>query len=128
MSYQLLIVDDSATARAMTKRAISKANIPVGRIFEVDNGREALDFLADHPVDLVLAELNTPEMDGVEMIGRLLAEPSTRSIPVIIISSKPDPAIVERLRRSGARGCLRKPCAPEVLRTAIAQILEPTHV
>ena len=73
MSYQLLIVDDSATARAMTKRAIGKANIAVARIFEVDNGREAVEFLADHPVDLVLAELNTPEMDGVEMIGRLLA-------------------------------------------------------
>lgn len=96
--------------------------------FEASNGREALDLLETRRVDLIMADLNMPEMDGVEMIGRILAEPETRSIPVVIVSAKPDLGQITALRKAGARGYLRKPFTPEAVRDLLTRILEPTHV
>jgi two-component system chemotaxis response regulator CheY len=128
MSYNFLVVDDSITMRALVKRTIRSAGLAAEVFYDAADSEEALEILDRCKVDLILADLNLPEMDGAELIERLLAEPDTRAIPVVILADHPDMRTVQRLRSAGARGFLRKPFTVEALRDVVAGILEPTHV
>ncbi|HLL89548.1 MAG TPA: response regulator, partial [Tepidisphaeraceae bacterium] len=75
-------------------------------------------------IDLVLADLHMPEMDGAEMTRRLCADPATKHVPVVICSAEPNAAKIESLMQSGAKGHLRKPFTPEGIRKAITAVLE----
>lgn len=130
MAYDFLVVDGSATMRAVIKRTIRVTGLPVGGVVDGADGAEALDVLANHRVDLIVADLHLSDGDGdgVETIGRILTEPATRAVPVVVVSANPDMDRVRKLRRAGAKGYLRKPFTPEALRDVLARILEPTHV
>ena len=123
MAFRILIVDDSATTRAIIKRTIQMARVPTEKVLEAPNGMEALRLLASEPVDLILADLHMPEMDGVEMTRRILADEATKLIPVIIVSAEPNAERLEQLKKDGARGYLRKPFTPESVRNLINQTL-----
>ena len=123
MSHNILIVDDSATTRAMIKRTITLCGVPTASILEAEDGKQALDVLAKSPVDLVLADLHMPVMTGVEMTRRVLVDPTLRKIPVVIVSADPNGARIDDLRKQGARGYLAKPFTPEGLRDVITQVL-----
>lgn len=130
MAYDFLVVDGSATMRAVIKRAIRLSGLPVGTVYDAPDGAEALEVLTTRRVDLVVADLRLSDGDseGDDLIGRILTEPATRSVPVLIVSANPDVDRVRKLRRAGAKGYLRKPFTPAGLRDVLAGILEPTHV
>lgn len=127
MTYRILIVDDSMTTRGLIKRAIQLSGLEVGEFYEAGHGREALEQLRLHPVDLVLADLHMPEMNGVELTRAMLADPALARIPVAVISAEPSTTRLLELRRAGVRGYVRKPCTPELLRDLVAPLLEGTH-
>lgn len=127
MNYDILIVDDSATTRAIIKRSIQMADLPVGSFHEAENGAAALDVVAASHVDLVLADLHMPQMDGVELTRRLLGNPTTKDIPVVIISAEPDQAKLDALKQQGVRGYIRKPFRPEGIRDVITELLGGTE-
>lgn len=123
MSYNILIVDDSASMRSIIVKALRLAGVDLGVVHEAGNGREALDVLASHWVDMVLADLNMPEMNGVELIEHLRHQGVTGRIPVVIISTEGRPSIIDGLLSMGAAGFLRKPFAPEQLGHVIETVL-----
>lgn len=126
MSYRILIVDDSATTRAMVKRIIRMTDIPEVQFLEADNGRVALDLLAGNvAVDVILADLNMPEMDGFEMIRRIQANPRLSRIPVVVISASPGAESREGLPE--VSGVVGKPFSPETIRGVIHKALEVQH-
>lgn len=127
MSYNILIVDDSATTRAIIRRTIGMCGIDVATIHEACNGLEGLKVVTGNPVDLVLADLHMPEMDGVEMIRRMMADPKTARVPVVIVSAEPNLLKIAALKEQGAKGHLRKPFTPEGVRETITRILETRH-
>src|SRR5438105_3829117 len=127
MGYTVLIVDDSATTRAIIKRTIRSAGLPVDRFFEAGDGSAALELLACGTIDLVLADLHMPRMDGVEMTRRLLANPETSSIPVVIISAEPNAERIEQLKREGIRAYLRKPFTAEGIRQVVTDVMGVAH-
>jgi two-component system, chemotaxis family, chemotaxis protein CheY len=127
MPYDILIVDDSATTRAMIKRTLTLAQLPMGQCFEAPDGKAALELLAVNHVDLVLADLHMPEMGGVEMTARILADERTRRIPVVVVSAEPNARRLEELKQQGVRGCVRKPFTPEMIRKVVTEILEVPH-
>ncbi len=128
MSYRFLIVDVSATTRALLKRTIRESGLTPERFFEAATAAEVMDVLEQHAVDLILADPRLPDADGAELLARVMAEPDTRGIPVIVMSNRPDPRKVEYLRRRGVKGVLRKPVTVAAFREMAGQILEPTHV
>jgi two-component system chemotaxis response regulator CheY len=128
MGYGILIVDDSATTRAIIKRTIQMAQIPDVKLHEAPNGKAALELLATIHVDLVLADLHMPEMDGVEMAKRILTNPATGSIRVVVVSAEPNVARIEQLKSLGIVGYLRKPFTPEGIRNLVEQSLGVAHV
>jgi CheY-like chemotaxis protein len=125
MSYNILIVDDSATTRAMIKRTIRMANLPIGQLYESPNGKVALELLATTPVDLILADLNMPEMDGFEMTRRIRHTEATKTIPIIVVSASPNAEDFARCEH--ANGCISKPFTPEGIRQTIEKALEVHH-
>lgn len=128
MTHSILIVDDSATTRAVIKRAVQLSGVDTsGGIHEAANGKLGLDFLSKQPVDLVLADLHMPEMTGVEMTTRMLADERLRKIPVVVVTAEPNTEKLEELKKQGVRGYLRKPFTPEGIRTIISDILGAAH-
>lgn len=125
MSFRVLIVDDSPIIRAVLIKTIGMANIDVSDIFEAANGLEALKILSEHWIDLVCADLNMPQMNGVELVKRMAEDNLLGSIPVVIISSEHSQARIEELKQRGIRAFLRKPFRPEQFREIISTVLSP---
>ena len=127
MAYNILIVDDSATTRAMIRRTIQLAQVPVANLFEAADGQQALEVLENVRVDLVLADLNMPLMDGIEMTQRMRGCEETRDTPVVVVSADPNARHHEALKTAGIQGYVRKPFTPESVRDVINTVLGGVH-
>ncbi len=123
MSYNILIVDDSRTTRAVIAKTLNLSGVSIGELHEAENGKEALNILGENWVDLVLADINMPVMDGVEMVGRMSADGLMRTVPVVIISTEGSKTRIEEMRAKGVRAYIRKPCTPELIKNIVEEIL-----
>ena len=123
MSYTILVADDSAIVRAMVKKAIAMAGLPIAQVHEAANGEEALTVLRKNWIDVVFADINMPVMNGPELIRRMKADPALGSTPVVIVSSERSPARIEEMRRCGAKAYVKKPFRPEQFRAVVEELL-----
>lgn len=123
MAYNILIVDDSETVRAVVAKAIEMSGVDVKALMTAANGQEALDILGKEWVDLVFADINMPVMGGVEMVKRMKADADTKDIPVVIVSTEGSATRIKGLMDSGVRAFLRKPFTPESLKSTIDGIM-----
>lgn len=119
----ILVVDDSPVTRKMVRRAIGLCGLEIGQVHEAGDGAEALARLAEHHVDLVLADINMPVMNGMELVERMNADPQHSKIPVIIVATPISEQRIERLLDIGARAYLAKPFRPEALKDLVLEIL-----
>ena len=127
MNFNILIVDDSDTTRALIRRALQMADLNLATPLEAPNGKVALQIIQANHIDLVLADLHMPEMNGVELAHAILGNPATRAIPVAIISAEPSATRIAELRKAGVKGYLKKPFTPESIRNLIKPFVEATH-
>jgi len=118
----VLIVDDSATMRALLYRVVGLADLPIGAIYQAPNGAEALKLLEKHSIQAVFTDVNMPVMNGMELLREMAARDEWRDILRVIISTDGS-----RLRREEARELkvslyVEKPFRPEVVRDVLCQI------
>ena len=114
----ILLVEDNADDEALTLRALKKNNIG-NTVVVVRDGAEALDFLfcsgiyADRdPRDkpqVILLDLKLPKVDGLEVLRRIRADPSTRTLPVVILTSSKEEQDVINSYLIGVNSYVRKP-------------------
>ena len=123
MSYNILIVDDSRTTRAVIVKTLNLAGISIGELYQAENGEDALDVLDENWIDLVLADINMPVMDGVEMISIMSKDGLLQTVPVVVISTEGSKTRIEEMRAKGVRAYVRKPCTPEVIKNIVEGIL-----
>jgi two-component system chemotaxis response regulator CheY len=123
MAYNILIVDDSQTMRAVLTKTICMAGVEIGAVFEAENGREALNVLEKEWVDLVFADINMPVMNGVEMVKEMRKLGYMESTPVVVISTEGSKTRLDTLRDMGVRGFLRKPVSPELFKSVVDGVL-----
>ena len=119
----VLIVDDSATMRALLYRVIGLADLPIGAIYQAPNGLEALKVLETHSIHAVFTDVNMPIMNGMELLREMAGRPEWRDVLRIVISTDGS-----RLRREEARDLkvslyVEKPFRPEVVRDVLCQIV-----
>ena len=120
-SSSLLVVDDNSMNRIMLSRYITKLGY---KAILAENGRQALEKLQSEPFDLMLLDVEMPEMDGYEVLERLKVHPRLRDIPVIMISAVEELDSVVRCIELGAQDYLPKPFNPVLLRARLTACLE----
>ena len=121
---RVLVVEDSTVMRSMAKKTLRLAGVSPERVEESGDGAAALQLMEQTPVDVVLADINMPVMDGAEMLRRMRASKKLRDIPVVIVSSECNRARAALLQSRGANAHLRKPYTPEQLKDILDEILE----
>ncbi len=124
MSYNVLIVDDSAVMRRMVRRALAVCDTPLGKIIEASDGEQALQILADAWIDLVLTDINMPHMSGYTMLETMQQSDELGAIATIVVTSEKSAESIERARSVGAKGYLIKPFRADELRTMVENALE----
>jgi two-component system chemotaxis response regulator CheY len=122
MAVNVLVVDDSGVMRSMIIKTIRLSGLQLGEIHEAGNGREGLEALNAHWIDLIIADINMPVMNGEEMIDHMLKKPDFKDIPIVVISTEGSKTRVERLQTKGAR-FIHKPFTPEIIRDTVKDLL-----
>ena len=123
MSRNVMIVDDSATQRAMIRRALLMAGLEIGEMYEASTGIQALARLGEHEVAVILLDIHMPAMNGLQLLSRMRQHERLRNIPIVIASTEGSEERLEQLSALGVAGYLRKPFAPEQLRDVLKPLL-----
>jgi class 3 adenylate cyclase len=118
---RLLVADDNKVNRLLLIRALE---LQGHRAVGAENGRVALDMLEREPFDLMLLDIAMPEMDGFQVLERLLANPRLRDLPVIVTSAVEGMEAVVRCIELGADDYLHKPVNPVLLKARVNSSLE----
>jgi adenylate cyclase len=117
----ILIVDDHIENRDLLRQRLDREGFKTA---VAANGLDALQILAEKPIDLVLLDVLMPGMDGIEVLQRIKASDTLKSIPVIMISALDEIERVVQCIESGAEDYLSKPFNPVLLRARIGVTLE----
>ncbi|MFZ7125712.1 MAG: response regulator [Desulfobacterales bacterium] len=121
MSLNVLIVDDSSVMRAMIAKTLQMTELQIGELHQAGDGLEGIETLKNHWVDLVIADINMPVMNGEEMLKKMADDPELSPIPVIVVSTEGSETRIDRIRKLGAR-FIHKPFTPEQFRDAIVEM------
>ena len=112
MTRKFLVVDDSASMRQLVSFTIKGAGYDVS---VAENGKDALAKLNNGKVDMVITDLNMPEMDGIELIKKLRAMPDYKFTPIVMLTTESQELKKQEGRQAGASGWIVKPFSPEQL-------------
>ena len=123
MSFNVLIVDDSNAMRAVIKKIIAMSGFKMDECWEAGNGKEALEALSHAWVDVIISDINMPEMNGLELLERLKKDELYKEIPVIMISTEGSAERMEKAFAQGAQGFIKKPFLPEDLRKTLYEVI-----
>ncbi len=122
MLKRVLVVDDSATMRRMVIAAMSR----IGELsFEqAVSGLDAIERVTLTPIDLVLLDLNMPDMHGLEVLRFIRGQPGLRDLPVVILTTRGDDDSRTAAMRDGATLYLTKPFAPDAIISQLQPLLQ----
>jgi two-component system chemotaxis response regulator CheY len=120
MVRTIITVDDAATIRRMVSFTLRGAG---HEVLEASDGAIALNVLQSRAVDLVITDVNMPNMNGIELTRRLRALPSFSRTPVLLLTTESDPAKKAEGRAAGATGWIVKPFSQEQLLAIVSKLL-----
>jgi two-component system chemotaxis response regulator CheY len=109
---RILIVDDSQTIRRMVKASLTPLGVDC---LEASSGLDAIEQLALGPVELMVLDLNMPDMHGLEVLGFVRANLKFQRLPVIVLTTRDDDASRTAAMHAGATSYLTKPFTPQAL-------------
>ena len=123
MAKTILIVDDSSSLRTVVKMALERAGYAV---LEAGDGKAALDRLdTAGKVNLIVTDVNMPQMDGITFVTELKKHPRHRFTPVIMLTTEGQDAKKEQGRAAGAKAWITKPFNPPQLLDAVSKLVLP---
>jgi len=123
MSFNVLIVDDSKSMRGVIKKIISISGFKADQCFEAGNGNTALEILAENWVDVIMSDINMPEMNGFELLEELKNDDLLRNIPVVVITTESSEDRMKYAFSLGAKGFIKKPFLPEEVKTILYEVI-----
>jgi two-component system chemotaxis response regulator CheY len=119
---RILIVEDSATMRSLIAASLEGLEAAV-KIVEAESGFEALRFLPREDFDLVITDINMPDINGLELVSFIRNNERYASLPLIIVSTEGSDRDRDKGLRLGADAYLVKPFDPDALRQVVADLL-----
>ena len=123
MGKTVLIVDDSSTMRKIVARCLRQAGLDFSEILEAGDGREALQVLEGKQVDVILTDINMPNMTGLEFLKEKATVEAIKDIPVVVISTESGSDIIDEAKSFGAKGAIKKPFTPDMVNETIGPLL-----
>jgi two-component system chemotaxis response regulator CheY len=120
MTKCILVVDDSVTVRQVLQMTLANSGFVV---VDAEDGYDALNKLARHSVDMLITDLNMPNMDGLELIKRVRQEGAHRFKPIVMLTTESSEEKKLAGREAGASGWIVKPFKPEQLLKVVKMVL-----
>ena len=120
MSKTILIVDDSYSLRQALSIALRGAGYEV---LEAEDGRQALTRLDGKKINLIISDVNMPNMDGISFAKAAKALPNYRFTPIVMLTTEADSTKVQEGKAAGVRAWIVKPFQPQVLLDAVAKLV-----
>ncbi|MGK3996928.1 response regulator [Sorangium sp. So ce1024] len=121
MPKKILLVEDSSTVRQQVGLLLQGAGYGT---LEADNGRDAIAAVAASKGDLamIIADVNMPVMNGIEMIQGLRDKNLATDVPILMLTTEGQPELIEKARKAGAKGWIIKPFKPDLLLAAVKKL------
>ncbi len=123
MPVDVLIVDDSAAIRKILQRVLRQTDIPIGEVLEAGDGVEALKTLNDRHVNLILSDINMPNMDGLQLLAQLKQSDKWKSVPFVMVTTEGGQGKVIEAVQLGAAGYVRKPFTADQIKEKLTGII-----
>lgn len=117
----ILVVEDSPTMRQLIGFAIKR--IPESKIIEATDGVDALKKLSTQDIDIILADINMPIMDGLKLVSLVRGNPSYKNIPIIMITTEGAEEDKNKALAIGANAYLTKPIQTQELMKLVSNLL-----
>jgi two-component system, chemotaxis family, chemotaxis protein CheY len=121
---RILVVEDSASTRAFVRATLeSEAGVPGAEVSEATSGFDALRLLPRGPYDLVITDINMPDINGLELVQFMRKSEQHRRTPILLISTQSSERDRQRGLKLGANGYLAKPFGTTALVADVARLL-----
>ncbi|MFQ3567326.1 MAG: response regulator [Aggregatilineales bacterium] len=124
MKYRLMVIDDESPVRRLVAYTLRSLDIEV---IGAENGAEALQLAEQYRLDMILVDINLPEMDGFSVIERLRSLPALAEVPVITVTARSHQGDEARARSLGASDFFYKPFSTQELRSLAQRFLLEKH-
>lgn len=118
---KVLVVDDSPSVRQQVGLALRQAGFDVLEANDGADGATKID--ADRQIAAVICDINMPRMNGLEMLEKVKSDAKNAALPVLMLTSEGQPALVERAKKAGAKGWIVKPFKAELLVAAVKKLV-----
>ncbi len=119
MARNILTVDDSATIRRMVSFTFKGAG---HNVFEAEDGVAGLAVLKSQKIELVITDVNMPNMGGLEFTRQARTLPDYAAVPIVLLTTESDPNKKAEGKAAGATGWIVKPFTPEQLQAVLAKL------
>jgi len=117
----ILISDDSASMREMVEFTLVAEN---HQVMQADDGKQALILAKEYQFDLIITDVNMPNIDGLELVRALRNLPNYQFKPILVLTTETDSEKKQIAKTAGATGWIVKPFNPDKLLAAIRKVLE----
>jgi two-component system chemotaxis response regulator CheY len=118
---QVVVVDDQLTMRSLVRASLQQIGIP--NVREFTSAKEALQNVQVQPAHIIISDFNMPEMDGLEFLRKLRANPQMQNTAFILLTGRADKDLVARALQFGANNYLVKPFTAAILKQKIEQVV-----
>lgn len=120
MPKNVLVVDDAMTIRNLAKFALTKGGY---NILEAEDGVKGLEMVGKNQVDLVITDLNMPNMNGLEMAKSIKGNAATKAIPIFMLTTEASQELAMQGKEIGVMAWIVKPFVPEKLLAAVQKVI-----
>jgi two-component system chemotaxis response regulator CheY len=123
MKGTILVVDDSAMMRKIVLRTLKMAEVEFDQVLEAGDGVEALELLRANTVNLIMCDINMPNMTGLELLNRIKQEKLAPGVPVVMVTTEGSEPQVREAILAGAKGYIRKPFTLDHIKNNVKPLL-----
>ncbi len=120
MAKTILIVDDSASMRQLVKISLNGTG---HQIIEASDGRDALSKLNGQKINLIISDVNMPNLDGIGLVKAVKAKPEYRFTPIMMLTTESEQAKKAEGQAAGAKAWMVKPFQPQQLLAAVEKLI-----
>ncbi|BBO56508.1 MAG: chemotaxis protein CheY [Cobetia sp.] len=121
-NLRILVVDDFPTMRRIVRNLLKELGFT--NVEEAEDGQQALEFLNQGSFELVISDWNMPNLDGLEMLRRVRANPATATLPVLMVTAEAKKENIIAAAQAGASGYVVKPFTAAVLEEKLGKVFE----